>query len=90
MQWSYLFVLLCCNNWTTYACCRLVIFEQFYLPRSCNIWTYACYRVVIIELLFHLLVVLFLPSNFLSYPVMFRSIISNETSNELSYFSSVL
>jgi hypothetical protein len=65
----------------------LVIFEQFYLARSFNIWTYACYHVVIIELPFHLLLVLLLPSNFLSYPVMFCSVISNETCNELSYFS---
>jgi hypothetical protein len=90
MQWPYLFVLLCCNNWTTYACCHLVIFEQFYLARSCTIWTYACYRVVIIELPLHLLAVLLLPSNLLSYPVMFCSIISNETSNGIPYFSSVL
>jgi hypothetical protein len=85
MQWPYLFVPPCCNNWTTCASCRLVIFEQFYLARSCNIWTYACYRVVIIELFICLL----LPSNFLSYLVMFCSIIPNESGNEISYFSSV-
>jgi hypothetical protein len=70
MQWPYLFVLPCGNNWTTYACCHLVIFGQFYLARSFTIWTYACYCVVIIELPLQLLAVLFLLLNLLTYPVM--------------------
>jgi hypothetical protein len=90
MQWAYLFVLTCCNIWNTYACYHLVIFEPFYLARSCNIWTYACYCAVIIKLPFHSLVVFFLPSNLLSYPVMYCSLILNETCNELSYFLSFL